>query len=636
MLDEEMYRTLFVAESRENHEIMAGSLIALENGDDGGAIDEIFRAAHTLKGMSASMGFHEMESLCHAMEDVFQLIRSGEVGVTKRLIDLLLGCADAIEEMLDDIEAGRPLAHSCSDALAQGLKAFIGESQNGETQQVADAGQSDITVADASLPCFTLQIRLDPACEMKGIRAMLVLQNLEDLGCILSTEPSRDRIEDGGFEEAFEVIVESDAGVEALRTAACGTEIADVRITAMEPPAPPEQPDLSQEAAEDIPDPVKSGKSREIRNIRVDIRRLDQMMNLVEDLVINRGRLEQIARRHGIKEFDEALAMVGRSVSDLQNLMMGIRMIPLDRIFKRLPRVVRDTARHDGKEVEFVMEGGETELDRSMMDGLADPLLHIIRNAVNHGIEPPDLRRAVGKPEKGRLLLSARRERDNVIIRIEDDGAGIDPEKLRRKAVDLGLLEPDAAVPEEELLELLFRPGFSTAETITDISGRGVGLDVVRRTIESLKGTIQVRSTPGEGTEFELVLPPTMAILGVMMVHIASRRCAIPVSSIVEVAVARQEAIHSIGASEAVILRNEVLPVHRLEDMFGASGRGETLVVLQRGGRKCCIVVDSVEGQQEVVVKPLSRLAGNCRGVSGVTIPGDGDVVPVLDVNTLV
>ncbi|KDE55719.1 chemotaxis protein CheA [Methanoculleus sp. MH98A] len=652
MFDEEGYRKLFVEESRENHENIVNNLLALENGDDQqAAIDEIFRSAHTLKGMSASMGFDAMEHLCHSMEDVFSLIRSGRLEVTAPLTDLLLTCTDAIEGMLDAIEAGETPSDEQSASLVQELRAFAEEEEEGEQEPspgvAASAGAPPEQAEEADgRPLYTLTVAVDPSSTMKDVRAMLLLQNLEELGTIHATTPSRELLEDGKFDGPFEVLIESEAGEDALRTIASGTEISLLALsTPQSLPAASEEVRAPEPAPSEpqIPPPqvqrvMKAEKSREIKNIRVDIQRLDRMMNLVEDLVINRGRLEQIAKKHGIKEFDEALSMVGRSVSDLQNLMMGIRMMPLERIFNRLPRVVRDVANHDGKEVEFSIEGGETELDRSMMDGLSDPLLHIIRNAVNHGIETPEIRKASGKPPKGSLRLTARRDKDNVVIDIEDDGAGIDPERLRKKGVEKGLLTAEAAAnaTKDELVGLLFEPGFSTAEAITDISGRGVGLDVVKKTIESLKGSIKVETEVGRGTKFELVLPPTMAIIDVMMVHINGMRCAIPVSNVVEVAQTRLEAIHRIGNSEAILLRDQTLPMHRLEDMFGRTERSDTLVVLQNDGRRCCIVVDSVDGQQEVVVKPLSRIAGNCRGISGITIPGDGDVVPVLDVNTMI
>jgi len=645
MFDEEGYRKLFVEESRENHENIVNNLLALENGEDQQtAIDEIFRSAHTLKGMSASMGFDAMEHLCHSMEDIFSLIRSGQREVTASLTDLLLTCTDAIEGMLDTIEAGGTPSDEQSGGLVQELRAFTGDSSPDEQEISHDAAPPEPAGEGDGNPVYALTVAIDPS-STRDIRAILLLQNLQEIGTILSTNPSQELLEDGKFDGPVEILIESGAGEDALRTVASGTEITLLDLSVSQSPISPGMSGDAQtpEPQSAAPAPqaqraAKSEKSREIKNIRVDIQRLDRMMNLVEDLVINRGRLEQIAKKHGIKEFDEALSMVGRSVSDLQNLMMGIRMMPLERIFNRLPRVVRDVANHDGKEVEFTIEGGETELDRGMMDGLSDPLLHIIRNAVNHGIETPEIRKACGKPPKGTLRLTARRDKDNVIIEIEDDGAGIDPERLRKKAVSKGLMTPEAAAnaTKDDLVSLLFEPGFSTAEAITDISGRGVGLDVVKKTIASLKGTIKIETEVGRGTKFELVLPPTMAIIDVMMVHINGMRCAIPISNVVEVAQTRPEAIHRIGNSEAILLRDQTLPLHRLEDMFGRAEKSDTLVVLQNDGRRCCITVDTVDGQQEVVVKPLSRIAGNCRGISGITIPGDGDVVPVLDVNTMV
>jgi len=362
------------------------------------------------------------------------------------------------------------------------------------------------------------------------------------------------------------------------------------------------------------------------------------MMNLVEDLVINRGRITEIAREHQIKELDETLNMIGRSVSDLQAMMMDIRMIPLSHIFNRFPRTVRDIANREGKEVEFIVEGGDTELDRSVMDGLNDPLLHLIRNAIDHGIERPEVREAAGKPRKGTLLLSARRDRDNVIITVEDDGQGIDVERVRKKAVEKGLVTLDEArtLSRDEIIDFLFQPGFSTAEKITDISGRGVGLDVVRTTLESLHGKIKVESREGGGTTFELLLPPTMAIVNVMMVRINGRRCAIPIHNVAEVAGLVPEDIHTIGGRETILLRDEVMPLDRLDDMFGRSPATEILVVLQDQNRKRTVAVDEIEGQQEVVIKPLSKVVGTVRGISGVTIPGDGEVVPVLDVTSII
>lgn len=653
MSEFEQYRSLFVAESRENHENLVNYLLELEKGTDQNAIDEIFRSIHTLKGSSASMGFADMERLCHTMEDVFQLIRNGSAVMTKELSNTLLSCTDLIEEMLDDIEAGGDSSSKNPDELVGELKKWLGQHGTAgpekekapSAQKIPDAPEECEPSPEASSldagPEYHMTIVVAPDCMMKDVRALIAIQNLEALGTIHTMQPSKEAIDEGKFDGTVTLTMASEAGEEALKTAALGTEIASVDIKQAEAPAAPQATGAAaakkpQDAEKKQP-PASADKNREIKNLRVDITQLDHIMNLVEDLVINRGRLKQIAEEHKIKEMDEAISMVERSVSELQSLMMTIRMIPLSHIFNRLPRVVRDVAQYDHKEVEFIMEGGETELDRSVMDGLNDPLLHLIRNAVNHGIEAPEVREKAGKPRKGTVRLSAHRDRDNVIIELTDDGAGINIEKVKKKAVEKGMINADVAatLSTEQAIDLLFQPGFSTADKITDISGRGVGLDVVKRSIESLKGTIKVDTVPGKGSTFELLLPPTMAIVDVMIVRICNRRLAIPISSIVEVANFKKDGMHRIGKGDVTMLRDEVLQILWLNDMVGSSDRCEILIVVQYQKRKCCIPVDAVEGKQEVVVKPLSSFIGTTKGISGVTILGDGDVVPVLDINTM-
>ncbi|MHB8165100.1 MAG: ATP-binding protein, partial [Methanoregula sp.] len=574
MSEFEAYRGLFVAESRENHENLVKNMLILEKGGSQTAIDEIFRSIHTLKGASASMGFSEMERLCHTMEDVFQLIRSGSVVISAELNNILLASSDIIELMLDDVEGGGDSSSVNPDEQVKALKQWLSQ---GEVKPKGDKAKPAVIHAavpakiieiadDTDRPHYSITINVAEDCAMKDIRALLAIGNLESLGTILSINPSRDDIDEGKFDGSLVLKIASDVGEEALKTAATGTDIASIEIL----PVEKEEPVISTETSDETK-PTESDKkqqqtasqdkNREIKHLRVDINQLDHIMNLVEDLVINRGRLKQIAEQNKIKEMDEAIGMVERSVSDLQNLMMNIRMIPLNHIFNRLPRVVRDVAQYDGKEVEFVMEGGETELDRSVMDGLNDPLLHLIRNAVNHGIESPDTREKAGKPRKGFVKLSAHRDRDNVIIELIDDGGGINVERVKSKAVEKGMITPESAatLTTDQAVDLLFQPGFSTADKITDISGRGVGLDVVKRSIEALKGSIRVETTPGKGSRFELLLPPTMAIVDVMIVRINKRRLAIPISSIVEVANFKNGSTHRIGKSDAILLRDEVL-----------------------------------------------------------------------------
>jgi two-component system chemotaxis sensor kinase CheA len=675
----EAYRGLFVAESRENHENLVKNLLLLELGSYQEAIDEIFRSIHTLKGASASMGFSAMEHLCHTMEDVFSLIRSGAADISPDLVNLLLACSDIIEQMLDDIESGGDSSSKNPETEVNALRQWIEErgvtpKEKGEILKTPTEAEQPPEppqiVKEENRQEYEMHIIVAGECTMKDVRAMLAIGNLNALGTILSVNPPLEAIDEGMFDGTLQLLIASDAGEEALVTAASGTDIAEVEIrpvdnqeilfpdevadsikTADADKKQSSSPDKSREipTPDEVSDSIKTAdadkkqssspdKSREIKNLRVNIQQLDHIMNRVEDLVINRGRLKQIAEQHKIKELDEAIAMVDRSVSELQNLMMIIRMIPLNHIFNRLPRVVRDVAQYDGKEVDFVIEGGETELDRSVMDGLNDPLLHLIRNAVNHGIESPDAREKAGKPRKGNVRLSAHRDRDNVIIELIDDGAGINVDKVKKKAIEKGLIAQEDAdtFTTEQAIDLLFQPGFSTADKISDISGRGVGLDVVRRSIEALKGTIRVETTPGKGSRFELILPPTMAIVDVMIVRINGKRLGIPISSIVEVANFRRDTTHHIGKGEAILLRNEVLQILWLNEMVGVSNSCEILIVVQYQKRKCCIPVDVVEGKQEVVVKPLSSFIGKTRGVSGVAILGDGGVLPVLDVNTIV
>lgn len=667
MSEMDTYRALYIAESRENHENIIKNLLVLENGPDEAAIAEIFRSAHSLKGMSATMGFKHMERICHAMEDVFQLIRSGMLDVHQDLVDLLLAASDDIELMLDDIESGGPGTINHLEERLQSLFDWKGDHHVQEdlpfgTPKTEHEVSDRTLVSDTTLPeekegQYRMLIRLRDDCDNRNLRGMLLLQNLDQFGTIIQCIPEREIVEDGPFEGTIRLVIRSDAGIDALRTAASVSDVKEVLFgpdseLAADKAVPAQMEDEKQitgqadfssgtEPVSGSGKRVREGrvdKSREVKNIRVDINRLDQMMNLIEDLVINRGRLAQIARKYQMKELDETLNMVGRSVSDLQNMMMKIRMIPLSHIFNRFPRTVRDLAHSEEKEVEFTIEGGDTELDRSIMDGLNDPLLHLIRNGVDHGIETPEIRIKSGKTGKGNLKLIASRDRDNVVIVIEDDGAGINRERVARKAIERGLITVQQAseMTDESVYDLLFLPGFSTAEKITDVSGRGVGLDVVRTAIDNLKGTIKVESSPGKGSRFELVLPPTMAIVNVIMVRINGRRCAIPVNNVVEVAGLSVSKIHHIGTQEAIMMREEVLPLDRLEDMFGKSDKTEILVVLQHQNKKRTIAVDMIEGQQEVVIKPLSPMIGGCRGISGITIPGDGDVVPVLDVNAIV
>ncbi|MDH7593626.1 MAG: chemotaxis protein CheA [Methanomicrobiales archaeon] len=657
MPDENGYLKLFLVESRENHENLVKNLLILERSEDRETIDEIFRSAHTLKGMSASMGFSGLERLCHSMEDVFSSIREGSIRPCGEMVDDLLGCTDYIEEALARIEKdGEEGLEEPVEFIDRLVRWGRNENRRGEGSigEVSDVPESQ-AVAGSAIPAaekkiqlsgdrgekFRIRIRIDGNGSAKYLRGMIILQNLEILGRIIACSPSREMVEDESFDGELDMVLESDSGAEAIRTAIGSLDISSCHISPfIDPEEPKSEPEMCEgpERKAKATEGRKDGKKREFSHLRVDIKRLDQMMNLIEDLVLKEGRIRQIAGKYQVTELDEAIGMIGRTISDLHELMMRIRMIPLDYIFNRFPRVVRDVAHHEGKDVELIITGGDVELDRSVMDGLNDPLLHLIRNAVNHGIESPDERVSAGKKPRGTVRLSAGRERDNVFIVVEDDGKGIDGERVKQKAIEKGIISEEEAseLSREEIVNLLFRPGFSTAEQITDISGRGVGLDVVKKAIEALKGSIRVESQNGKGTKFMLILPPSMAIVEVLLVRINGHRCALPVHSVVEVANMKNCMVRKVGRGEVVMMRDEVIPLFSLNDMFGSDGRDDILFVLQNHDRRFCIRVGEVEGQQQVVVKPLNLIFGRNCGISGVTIPGDGEVVPVLDVNHMI
>ncbi|MDD1719716.1 MAG: Hpt domain-containing protein, partial [Methanoregulaceae archaeon] len=448
MSETDAYRALYVAESREYHEKIVKNLLLLEKGTDHGAIDEIFRAAHSLKGMSASMGFLGMERLCHAMEDVFSVVRSGKAEFDQSLGDLLLAVTDEIEAMLDAIEAGDEDSTPDLEAKISALSEWRRGGAVGSPSEAGERSSGPVAPAENAVEGsadYHIKIRMDSSCDNANLRGMLLLQNIGSLGEIVSCVPPESVIEDGVFEGSIELGLRTDAGEEAVRAASQVTGVKELEIIRRDGIEEPERETPGTGTVRNEEHEVKEGilpegKGREVKNIRVDISRLDQMMNLVEDLVINRGRIQQIARKNQLKELEETLNMVGRSVSDLQNLMMNIRMIPLTHIFNRFPRVVRDIARREEKDVELSIEGGDVELDRSVMEGLNDPLLHLIRNAIDHGIEHPAQRISAGKLGTGHLRIAARRESENVIILIEDDGRGIDVHRVQTKAIERGVI----------------------------------------------------------------------------------------------------------------------------------------------------------------------------------------------------
>lgn len=377
------------------------------------------------------------------------------------------------------------------------------------------------------------------------------------------------------------------------------------------------------------------------QTVRVDIERLDKLMNLVGELVINKTRIAQIATAHNLVELNETVEQFDRISTDLQNLVMKVRMVPVEQVFNRFPRMVRDLAKELGKEINFVMEGKETELDRTVIDEIGDPLLHLLRNAIDHGIEKPEVRRKLGKNPEGLLLLAARHEGNSVIIEVEDDGQGLDVDRIRKRAKEMGLIDDDSRLDNSAIIDFIFHPGFSTAQTVTDLSGRGVGLDVVRNKIESLSGTVTVESKPGAGTRFRIRLPLTLAIIQAMLVKVNDETYAIPLSSVAETTMVKPESIRQVQKQEVILLRGQVLPILRLKKLVGLPLENDQadkelyVVIVHRGNQQVGLVVDTLLGQQEIVIKSLGRLLAGIPGLGGATILGDGKVSLILDVGTL-
>jgi len=654
-VDLTQYLDLFLAEAREHLESLSEHLLRLEKEPENKEIiNEIFRSAHTLKGMAATMGFEQITELTHEMENALSLLKEEKVRVTPEVIDVLLRCVDLLEVMVRDLKEGKSESRFFQDLLEelQQLSSFAVESPQEVSSTATPSGlefnEYDISVIQAAeengYKAFYLKVGLAPGTVMKSVRAFMVFRNLEDIGQIIKCYPPAQDLEEERFEDEFEVVLLTQVSREKVSEVL--EKISEVRVLALKElktseliSKPEPKKEVSQEQArESLRD---FSAPRTLRTVRVDIERLDNLMNLVGELVINKTRLEQIGVTHRISELLEAVEQMGRLTSDLQSLVMKVRMVPVEHVFNRFPRMVRDLAREMGKEVEFVVEGKETELDRTVIDEIGEPLVHLLRNALDHGIEAPEERIKKGKPRVGLLRLEARHEGNNVIIEVEDDGRGIDLEKVREKAIAMGLLseKEESYLDEKALLNLIFQPGFSTADEVTDVSGRGVGMDVVKSKIESLNGTIEVETKKDLGTKVKISLPLTLAIIQALLVNVGNEQYAIPLSSIDETTCVTSDQIKTMQNREVMFLRGMVLPLVRLHDLLGTervSENGEMYVVVARKGeRQVGLVVDSLAGQQDIVIKSLGKFLEGIPGIAGATILGNGQVALIIDVNSL-
>ena len=689
-MDISQYLEIFIDESKEHLQGMNTSLLELEKQpeDSTDLVNEVFRAAHTLKGMAATMGFKKMNVLTHTMENVLAEIRTGNMSINSELLDVLFKCLDALENYVDLIVESGNEGDNDYQELVDTLNAiYKGEQVTTSAPKSESPAKTEVEAPKAvggkhnqliftdfeknainrameeGLGVYGITIELASSCVLKSARAFIIFRTLEKLGSIIKSDPVVQDIEDEKFEFDFSVILVSSEGMEE-----CQKElgnIAEVEHVFIDPvdlnsaPTPEsisddeeDEEDEQEEAADVKKDKkatgsaksgggAKSSKPVANRTVRVDIERLDTLMNLVSELIIIKNGLETVENNNN--NFTEQIEYLERITTNLHDAVMKVRMVPIERVFNRFPRMIRDLSRKLNKQIELHMSGEETELDRTVIDEIGDPLVHLLRNAGDHGLETPEVRTANGKEALGHVQLKAYQDGNNVVIEVGDDGAGINVEKVKNKAINNGTISFDQAenMSDQEIIDLLFRPSFSTADKISDVSGRGVGLDVVKTKIEALGGDIEVKTELGKGSTFIIRLPLTLAIIQALMVKLGNEKYAIPLNTIQNIEDVKIADIKYIQNKEVINLRNHVIPIVRLHDKLDVvkeeTNRDSiTVVIVNKGDRQAGFVVDSLIGQQEIVIKTLGKYLTNIKNIAGATILGDGEVALILDVNTLV
>lgn len=665
-MDMSQYTIIFLEESRENLQNLNEQLLILEkNPSSKETVDEIFRVAHTLKGMAATMGFKEMSNLTHKMENILDLLRSGKLKVNSDIINVLFECLDMLSLMLEDIAEGKSGEYDTKD-LIEKLHKFstsTTEEKTSATSITDEVNEKKITLSeydqtviqnarDQDYFVYQISVHLIENCLIKSARAFLVIKNLEEKGEIIKCVPSVEELEEEDFESFFQLIYITKEPQDVVQKIILG--ISEIQRVEIKPLVLKKIQTKKQGEKSKVQEKLKKSSKEEIKNknnlgqsftnrgklnqsVRVDIQKLDDFMNLVSELVIHRTRLEQISNHHKLNDLRETLEQVARITTDLQDLVLKIRMIPIERVFNRFPRMVRDLSKELDKEIDLVIEGEETELDRTVIDELGDPLVHLIRNAVDHGIESKEERIQKGKDPKGIVKLIAYQEGNQAIIQISDDGNGMDPEVIKKKAVEKGISVE--GLGEEEIIHLIFKQGFSTNDKVTDISGRGVGMDVVREKISALGGSISVRSKVGMGSTFTIYLPLTLSIIQALLVRVASETFAISLGFIEKVVNVTPQDIKQSYNGEIYIYRGKVIPVVRLNEKLHLpfeESKEKYLVIVRVGERTMGLVVDKLLGQQEIVIKSLGKSLQNIKEYVGATILGDGLVTLILDPGTMI
>ena len=702
-MDVSQYLEIFIDETKEHLQNLNDLLLVLEKEpEDKATINEIFRAAHSLKGMAGTMGYKRMQNLTHNMENVFSEIRNDKMKVTASLIDTLFQCLDALESYLNNIQEASDEGTEDNEAIIKLLNEFLATEGNMTTEaqpaptaqpeQAAPAAGSasgnakykDVQLADfeqhaineakkKGMNAYGFTVYLDPNCILKAARAFLVFKGIEEVGEVIKSEPSTQDIEDEKFDLDFSVFVVSNESYDKVLNViknvsevkdVVGGELEEVSTEApVQTSAAPAQNEVSTAKEAQAPAkadekksaaaPAKSGKAVANRSVRVDIDKLDTLMNLVSELIIAKNGLVSINNStsentaSGRQNFNEQIEYLERVTTSLHESVMNVRMVPIETVVNRFPRMIRDLSKKLDKKMELYMTGEETELDRTVIDEIGDPLMHLLRNSADHGLENAELRVERGKDPVGNIYLNAFQDGNSVIIEVRDDGNGIDIEKVRNKALEKGTITQEQAevMTDKDIVDLLFRPSFSTSEKVTDVSGRGVGLDVVKTKIEALGGDIDVKTALGEGSCFSIRLPLTLAIIQALMVELGEEKYAIPLETIQTIEDISVNDIKYVQSKEVINLRGSVIPIVRLDTILeiepvqkeGDDDDNLTVVIINKGDKQAGLVVDRLIGQQEIVIKSLGKyINNNSKIISGATILGDGEVALILDVNTLV
>lgn len=665
------YLDVFIDESQEHLQAINDNLLKLETApNDLSIVGEIFRSAHTLKGMAATMGYEDLAHLTHNMENVLDLIRNQKLDASSEVLDVVFASVDDLEEMVNDISSGGTGKRDVTATVSMLEKIEKGETPTPQTntESPTTAGavsfdesydQFELTVLSQSkeqgFTAYQVKVTLDEKTMLKAARVFMVFEVLEQIGEVIKSTPPTEELEEEKFENEFLVTVLSQLDAEEIKQRINKvSEVADVQVHTLDVEAYLKKETAKKEKKEESASTTQQAEKKQEgeqtkkanegnKTIRVSIERLDILMNLFEELVIDRGRLEQISSELKNNELNETVERMSRISGDLQEIILTMRMMPVDQVFNRFPRMVRSLSKDLNKKVNLQIIGAETELDRTIIDEIGDPLVHLIRNSIDHGIETPEKRRELGKPEEGTVVLRAYHSGNNVFIEIEDDGAGINRERVLNKALENGVITEEEAstLNDQQIYSLLFASGFSTAETITDVSGRGVGLDVVRATFESLGGVVSVDSTLGKGSIFSIQLPLTLSIIDVMLVEVGVEKYAIPLSSIVETAIVSKNEVYSAHNQKVIDFRGKVVPLVFLKDIFEVPCEEQedefySLVIINKGDKVAGLVVGSLIGQHDIVLKSLGNYLNEVFAISGATILGNGQVALIVDTNELI